>query len=422
MRGKDKYSQIFNLLCAILLLWIPFNRSNVGFTSTRLARMAAKGDVPDQILSLPGSCDKQIYYGVRHCSDGSGVQYLLVDPQDAHVRFQTVLSSRGGVECNSVNHSGKDPGSNCAAPYPFEKLDSMLSRYISLGAVAIINTDYFGTDGDHGAQGLAVRNGDRLDGFEHHVDKESDHSTTHPSLAISPTNELIIATPVSQKEIDANLAVKYYNTVAGAPLIISAGQVVNPNCTYPYPGDTCSKEAQSAAGITADGQLILVAARLNAPDLARYLVDNLRVQTALKFDGGGSARLTWLDSNGDIQSWGATEENRAVAEGLLVFSSKVENPPQPDENGDPFNIWDKLKRSWAELLTGFTQKVDAWWQELQLKLKDQLDDWWQEQQGKIEQWAEQQLTDWMNQCPGSVALVPVTLGIVLITHNKKKNR
>ena len=421
MDTKRKFPQISSFLCCIAIFGIFVIHSRAGAVSTVRAQAADNSEEQGQKSSSSAICDPQIYSGVQHCTDGSGVQYLLIDPRDPHVRFQTVISSRGGVECNSVNHSGpgKDPGSNCYPPYPLETLSSMLSRYISQGAVAIINTDYFGTDGDHGAQGLAVRNGIRLDGSVHQV--FNDLAYNQPSLAISEDNTLSIGTPVSQEEIESNLAGKYYNTVAGAPLIVSEEQVVNPNCTFPYPGDTCAREAQSAAGITANGQLILVTARMNAPNLAGYLIDNLGVQTALKFDGGGSARLAWLDSNGNIQSWGATGEDRAVAEGLLVFSSKVDNILPPDGNEKPFNFLNKLKRSWAELLTGFTLKVDAWWQELQLKLKDQLDAWWQEQQVKIKQWTEQQLTDWFNQCLGSVSLVPITLGIVLITRNKKKN-
>ena len=42
-------------------------------------------------------------------------------------------------------------------------------------------------------------------------------------------------------------------------------------------------------------------------------------QPDMKLDGGGSARLAWLDGSGQIQSYGATTENRAVAEGLQYF-------------------------------------------------------------------------------------------------------
>jgi hypothetical protein len=115
-------------------------------------------------------CDPQIYYGVQHCTaDGGDTHTLIVDLNDPHVRVETVLPRNAqGVECNSVNHTGNDPNSSCSFPYPFETLSSMLQRHVAGGAVAVINTDYFGViDASHGAEGLAIRNGVRLDGPSH---------------------------------------------------------------------------------------------------------------------------------------------------------------------------------------------------------------------------------------------------------------
>lgn len=272
-------------------------------------------------------CDPEIFFGVRHCTDDSGdTNLLLIDLNDPHVQVQTVLSSRNGVECNSVNHSGKDATSNCAAPYPFERVSDMLGRYVASGAVAIINTDYFGGDGDHGAEGLAVRNGVRLDGESHSdTDDGAYLGSTTPSLAFSPSNVAVIGVPGSEETINEHVHDTYYNAVGGAPIIVSQGQPLGNRACSPslYPGDTCISTSQSAAGLTDDGQLVLITAKKDATGIADYLTTNLQVHTSIKFDGGGSARMAWLESDGQIQSFGATDENRYVAEGLLIFSTRI---------------------------------------------------------------------------------------------------
>jgi len=276
-------------------------------------------------------CDPQVYDGVQHCTaDNGDTHVIVVDLNDPHVRVQTVLPMGPNGECNSVNHSGKDGSSNCPSPYPFETVASMLGRYVGDGAVAIINTDYFGRDGDHGAQGLAVRNGERLDGLAHNDDDSGAFlGSTQPSVATSNLNIGTIGIPGSEEVINDNLSGIYYNSVGGAPLIVQGGVVVNSDCTFPYPGDTCSQLAQSAAGLTDDGRLVLITAKKNAEGIASFLITNYHVHTALKFDGGGSARLAWLDSAGEIQSYGATGEDRPVAEGLLVFSIAGQPPSAP---------------------------------------------------------------------------------------------
>ena len=348
-RERNMPKRVFNTIAIILALSFWWSdHVSIAFASyvrlstsyeiqNRVGEVLRLDNTSERLLSneiespvINASCDPQVYYGVQHCTDGTGTHYIIVNLNDSHVHLQTVLSLGPNGECNSVNHNEKDPGSNCPKPYPFEKMSSMLYRYKSQGAVAVINTDYFGTDGDHGAQGLAIRNGSRLDGPAHGV--YNDLSYTQPSLAISPSNSVIIGIPGSQSEIDSNLSGKYYNTAAGAPIIVSGGQPINTNCTYPYPGDTCSRVAQSAAGITSDGRLILLTAQRNAASMASYFINNFGVHTAIKFDGGGSARLAWLDENGNVQSWGATTEDRPVAEGLLVFSSLIGGP-------DPTGNW-----------------------------------------------------------------------------------
>jgi hypothetical protein len=302
------------------------------------ALSASAGSIPGAVhpnMSAGLYCEPQSYYGIQHCGkDTDDLNVLLIDLTDPYLRFQTVLSKPpNGDECNSVNGSDRDHSSNCSYPYPTEYLRSMLARYKDQGAVAIINTDYFGCSGsgafqcgslqvDHGAQGLAVRNGVRLDGPEHGVKNDIAYKT--PSLAISPSNVVLIGTPTSPEAVMSSLATTYYNTVGGTPLLISGGAAISNPCAGAYTGDTCSRASQSAVAVTGDGKLILTTARLNATDLsARLLSEFPTTQSALKFDGGGSARMVWLDADGNLQTYGATAENRPVAGALMVFSQPV---------------------------------------------------------------------------------------------------
>ncbi len=282
-------------------------------------------DAPAESAAI--QCDPQIYYGVRHCTD-SGVHLLVVDLNDSRVSVQSVLSIGVNGECNSVNHQGKDSTSNCPGPlYPFEKPGDMLARYRASGAVAVINTDYFGANGDHGAEGLAVKNGNRLDGATH-ADTDG-NATKRSSLAFSRTKTVTIGKAASESIDTQNT---HYNVVGGGPMIVrnrvaQANSACDPNVESGIYLRNCTEVSQSAAGITSDGRLILITAQKDAYNTASYLVNNYGVTSALKFDGGGSARLAWLDSAGQVQSWGGTSENRAVAQGLVIFSSKIATCP-----------------------------------------------------------------------------------------------
>jgi hypothetical protein len=313
--------------------------------------MLATKTIPAELGTEPSApsapqCDPEVYYGVRHCTDRSGqTHFIVVNLNDSHVRVQTVLSYGPNGECNSVNHRGKDPSSNCPAPYPFERITSMLGRYISAGAVAIINTDYFGPDGDHGAEGLAVRNGQRLDGVAH--GDYDGNATRRSSLAFSSTKAAMIGKPASESQINPSGA--YYNTVAGGPVIVRNGQALDNNAcaTDGLDLSRCTRVGQSAAGLTTDGRLVLITSNQSAAEVARYLSTNYSVHTALKFDGGGSSRLAWLDSAGQIQTYGGTSENRAVAEGLIIFSTRISSgclaeSPHPYSNNYN-NTWTLTK-------------------------------------------------------------------------------
>ena len=269
--------------------------------------------------------DSVVFPGLQHGIDDAGATHLLlVDLNAPTIRLQTVLSSRAGVECNSVNHRQKDPTANCQPPYPFEPVEAMLARYQAQGAVAVINTDYFGPDGDHGAQGLAVRNGVRLDGIAHGVHNQL--ATILPALAFSATNQPTLGIPASNQKVNNELLTTYYNTVSGWPLLVQNHEIVTAPCTSDssgYDPAICTHPCRSAAGFTADGRLILVTAQKSAEAMAHYLAEKFQVCSALSFDGGRSSSMAWVDAKGVIQSFRPIPGRDGVAEGLLIFSAPI---------------------------------------------------------------------------------------------------
>lgn len=336
------------------------------------------------------TCDPQIYYGIEHCSDDGGqTHFLIVDLSDSHIKFQAVfpINESIGEECNSVNSNGhpnpysNDVNSNCPYYYPFETVKDMLTRYRNgfrisddysdLEAVAIINTDYFGSDGDHGAQGLAVQNGVRLDGVEHN--DTDGHGSDAPSLAISPRNHVRIAIPGSEQTITGNLSSRYFNSVGGGPIIVGGSNYGNKACSAAYPGYRCADIGQSAAGLTSDDRLILISAKKDATGIADYLTQNFEVTLALKFDGGGSASIAWVDSSEVVHDYYPDPDPgdpRRVAEGLIIFSEKIPESSDEDEN------WlDKLSAWFEDIKAKVVKIIQSWITEKTDTAKKAVQDW-----------------------------------------------
>ncbi|NJM40856.1 MAG: phosphodiester glycosidase family protein [Anaerolineae bacterium] len=77
---------------------------------------------------------------------------------------------------------------------------------------------------------------------------------------------------------------------------------------------------RSAAGLTADQKLVLITARQTVKQLTSYLIEHFGVQTALSFDGGRSASMAWLDATNHVQQFAPSNQSRAVAVGMMVFT------------------------------------------------------------------------------------------------------
>lgn len=314
---------------------------------------------PLRIASADSSipiCDPAAYAGVWHCLHTTGdaaISVVIVDLTDPRVHFSTALSGYMNgtkfVECDSVNHAGRDPSSNCpGAKYPLERLPTMLRRYRRRGAVAAINADYFGfLDQSHGAEGLAVRAGRRLDGPTHNANSGVPFIRSY--MAITPRNAVTFGRLIpGYGRFD--LAGEFFNTASGGPMLVRRG-IVLPNdvacLAEQLPPEACAREYQTVAGLTADGGVLVLAVgrRLSAADLAGFLVETYGVATAIKFDGGGSSQMAWLDGLGQVRGFDAEIEVndgfRPVAEGLLVISSRL---PSTDAGPGLEFVWSLINR------------------------------------------------------------------------------
>jgi hypothetical protein len=272
---------------------------------------------------------------VWHCLLETGeatVSAVIVHLDDPNVGLGMALSGfMDGdtfVECNSVNHAGFDPTSNCpGGRYPLERIPVMLNRYRRRGAVAAINTDYFGfPDASHGAEGLAVRAGERLDGPVHNPGSGIPFIRSY--MAVSPANEVTFGKLI-YGEARFDLAGEFYTTVGGGPVLARRGQVlpdVSGCLAEQLAPEVCTREYQTAAGLSAEGDYLVLAVgrHTTGNQLAQILVNDFGSLTVIKFDGGGSAQMAWLDLGGQVRGFDAEIEVddgfRYVAQGLLVFS------------------------------------------------------------------------------------------------------
>ncbi len=315
--------RVFRNLLIILLLVCPTAVLQAG---------TALADTPAPV------CDPPAYAGVWHCLQPLGeslVSLVIVDLTDPDVRVGMALPGYMDgptfVECNSVNPSARDPNSNCPGDrYPLERIPTMLRRYRRRGAVAAINTDYFGfPDASHGAEGLAVRNGVRLDGPNHNP--ASGIPFIRSYLAVSPENQVTFGKLI-YGAARFDLAGEFYNSVGGGPILAEHGQVL-PDRTAclaeQLTPEVCTREYQTAAGLTAAGDALILAVgrHTTGSELAALLVEQYGADIVIKFDGGGSAQMAWLDDAGEVRGFDAEIEVddgfRYVAQGLLVFSAPV---------------------------------------------------------------------------------------------------
>jgi len=291
---------------------------------------------PIAIASLdavaPGEqCNPQIYLGIRHCVLDD-IQILRLDPQAPFLHIRTVLPmgyDRDGTyaECNDLLVPDNVPGGSSTGPgchvkgyYPGERIENMAMRYPD--AVAAFNGDFFSSTYAHGAMGLTVREGQRLDGGP---EDQDGREIRRSSLSISADGDVRIGI-VPRETIPEDIPSwswvpdpdDFYTTVGGLPMLVSAGRVVDIRTQCDLEEGWCAdpflSRARTAVGVTRQGELIVVVIPeipgISLSALADVMI-SLGAWDALNLDGGGSSQL-WYDGSYLVFS------SRPVAEGLIV--------------------------------------------------------------------------------------------------------
>jgi exopolysaccharide biosynthesis protein len=250
------------------------------------------------------------------------------------VRFRTVLPlgyDRYGNhgECNDVHRPDSIPGGVSGGPgcyvadwYPGQRVEHMALRFE--GAVAAFNGDFFSPTYDHGAIGLVVRNGERLDGL--HNDRD-DKEVERSSLSISREGDvrigLVLRSELPHPDQPSRWVPdpqRYYNTIAGLPLLVKNGAPVDlpARCRLEegWCPDPVLARARTAVGKTGSGVLVVVVVPeqpgITLRRLSHLLVE-LGATAAINLDGGGSSQL-WYEGQNVVFS------SRPVALGMLVFA------------------------------------------------------------------------------------------------------
>jgi hypothetical protein len=241
----------------------------------------------------------------------SGMHIFRIDLR-ADLRFETVIA---------------DDDTNAKHTHKLEFVWEMVDRDPYRDAVLAVNTDYWGrgedcpTSATHGVEGLAVKNGERLDNL-YDIGNNPD---SRSSLAIASWDYESGARGVEIDRSDhGGDWGHWYNVVGGGPQIVRNGNVVpidqacdeeNFEDYWCRPYGTASPARHPVVGITEDGnELILVVCPYNAEvdDVSRILASE-GAWTGMKFDGGGSTQL-WYESDPPL-----VDTCRPVVEALLVF-------------------------------------------------------------------------------------------------------
>ncbi len=163
-----------------------------------------------------------------------------------------------------------------------------------------------------------------------------------PELALGPA-ALAIATPPAVGDdvtISANLTPPIDDlrtAVGGGPLLVAGGAVTSDPFS-PAPEETNTRFPVSGAGTTDDGELVLASVDGRQNDLSIGLTRpqfaalwlGLGATDAMAFDSGGSAETVARvlgDSTASVTGSPSDGEERAVADGLFVYSDAPQGPP-----------------------------------------------------------------------------------------------
>lgn len=119
------------------------------------------------------------------------------------------------------------------------------------------------------------------------------------------------------------------DAIGGVPMLVADGRIALGACTTAF----CARHPRTAAGVTADGRVLLVAVDGRQPrwsvgmslgELARFML-RLGARWAVNLDGGGSTTV-WVQ--GEVVNRPSGGSERAVTNALLVLPG-----PDPGEAG-----------------------------------------------------------------------------------------
>lgn len=295
-----------------------------------------------------------VEYCLGQDEKGQTVHVVVVDLASPTVRFEYVLPegiairyqngrelerSATAEECRDPNvpdwggPAGGCSLANNADAYPRLTLAQAVARAEALGRefhqglppAVVINADYGAPDATHGPEGLVVVRGQRLDGAANCDDDFN--AALRPWLGLAERRGI---TGALRADIDrlptdaAPLPAWLHTGIGGGPMLVQNGLPYDgaARCTgqqplaqpepmtgcnlnqktgiFPnmetYAGGSCRRAPHTAAGISRDRRWLFLAISTgdDAPDvLARFMISQLAVDEALKFDGGGSSQV-WL--------------------------------------------------------------------------------------------------------------------------------
>lgn len=272
---------------------------------------------PSTLAQSGGSCPINSFLDGRQLhtegEPGDRVYIVCVDLTNPYLRFQTVMAN----DVLNVN----------AQPDQRETVSSMVNRspYEIHNPIIAFNADYFGAG--HGAEGLTVVNGYRIDGPGPPNYDNDNNEVRRISLSVSRLNSIEIShkNPTDLVSSTIHLS-RFYNSVGGGPMLIRNGLVIPNPCPPPAYSVTpynCDITNHTAAGITEDGKiLIIVVAESKTGVQMGHILKQYGAHTGMKLDGDGATQL-WFE--GDLvfhdPTYGA--QGSRIANAILVFREDI---------------------------------------------------------------------------------------------------
>ena len=278
-----------------------------------------------------------------------GFHVFRIDLQSPNLSFEMVMAN----DVTSVNF-GKPSSS------PREYVTGMVARepYVSRNLVLAFNADYFGDNsdgtGNHGPEGLTVKNGVRFDGnYANPPLRDTDgNEWRHSSLSISDQHTVRIGIQTDCRGgrclAWAPTPEYYFNTVGGGPLFIDEGQRVGgaDDLVKPcrdefgprYDRYCLGRFKWTAVGVTQDGRYLIVL----VSD-----VDKSMDEVAAVLMTEGAWRAIKLDGGASTQAWYKFANPQSIVDGARPIATpwSCSHPPEIAAFFAHSNFWEPPNNS-----------------------------------------------------------------------------